>query len=188
SVVLIRIVELIQVELNGGKAHVFYPLRMRGKILRGRKVVLIKGSIAIDPDPVAEFATQQLINRNVQRLAGKIPKGGFNGRQHGDEHAGLRAFKEATPPDVFKQPVHVQRTASPDPPTHHLNEMVCSRRRIHGFATTPNILVGVYLDEKTVPVPDIAALDLRDLQITGRRQLRCTINGFLITFSEGGEG
>jgi hypothetical protein len=48
--------------------------------------------------------------------------------------------------------------------------MVRAGNGVYTLATSPYILVGIDLNEEAMPIPDITAFDLCDLQIGGLRQ------------------
>ena len=107
GIILVRVISLIQIELDRRKSHVGGFGGTLGKLLRRRQPKLIQRRIHVDPDPVAKLPAQELIHRQAQRLAGKVPQCCFDRRQHGNVHARLGSFKKAGSANVLEQPVHV---------------------------------------------------------------------------------
>ena len=65
--------------------------------------------VAVDPDPVAHLAAQQLIDRQAEGFAGQIPERDLDRGERGDVLAGLRAGEDAGGANPLEERVDVQR-------------------------------------------------------------------------------
>ena len=161
-VVLVRVVPLIEVELDGGVAGLGGLASPPVRTAPAWAASPDRAPYPVDADAIAELPAEQLVHRHVQRLAGQIPQRGFHGRQHGDEHAGLRAPEDAALPNLLEQPMHVERTLVAKALAEALDEMVGALNGVDSFAAAPDALVRVDLHEQASA--HVAALHIGDAQ------------------------
>ena len=159
---LFGIVRLIQVEFHGGVAILGRLCRRLSKLLRGGELCLIQGGIQVHTDAIAELAAEQLIHREVQRLAGQIPERRFHRRQDCHEHAGLSAAEHAALPNLLEQSMDVERALVAKTLAEALDQMVGALNGIDRLATPPDALVRVDLHEQASA--HVSALHVRDAQ------------------------
>ena len=72
-------------------------------------------AVGIDPDPVAELAAQQLVDRHPQRLALQVPERDLDPGERGDQRAGEPALKHEPAPQVLEERVDGEGIASDEP-------------------------------------------------------------------------
>jgi hypothetical protein len=161
-IVPVRIVRLIEVELHGRVPHLRGGRRGLGELLRPRQLRLVQRRVDIDADAVPELSAEQLVHRHVQGLAGQVPEGRFHGRQHRNEHTGLRAPEDAALADLFEEPMDVERTLPANALPEALCQVVGPLDGIDGLATAGDPLVGVNPHEHAAA--HIGALQVRDPQ------------------------
>ena len=94
------------IHFHDGKSLIHTALHPQGEGLR----IIYRGCIHIDPHPVAIFSSQQLVERNLIDLPGKIPQGHLHPRYS----ASLAAMIPELLNDL-KDPFHVAGILPEDP-------------------------------------------------------------------------
>src|SRR5690606_14937317 len=141
SIILLRIVPLVKVELDTCETHILAFFRGLRKI-RGRwQIALVQSSITIDSDLVSEFSSKELINGYVEYLARDIPQCRLDRRQHCDIYPGLRSAEYSGASQVFKQAMIVQRISALESLLHHLHKMIGPSHCVDPFAPSVHILI-----------------------------------------------
>ena len=123
---------------------------------------MIQRGVQVDANPITELPAEQLIHRDVQRFAGQIPQSRFQGRQHRDEDARLRASEDAALAKLLEVAMDVERALIAKALAEALDHVVGALNGIDRFTAAPDPLVGVDLHEQTAA--HVAALHIGDAQ------------------------
>src|SRR5829696_1695922 len=155
---------LVDVELERVKAEgddLLCPL----SVGRGREV-LARVAVAVEADCVPELAAEELIDRQAERLPGKIPEGDLDPGHRRDRCPRHCPVEELGPSHLLEKHVDVERALAKDGVLQRVDHLRTAFATVDALPVADDTLVGEDADVGRVAVPlDLRGADIGDLHL-----------------------
>ena len=120
-------------------------------------------TVAIEPNRVAEFAPEQLVDRDADDLAGQVPERDLDSGHRRDGRTRHCAVEQPGPAHLLVEHVYIQRILANDVLGERFDHRRAALAAMDAFAVPDHTLVGVDADIGGIAVSlDFSRADISD--------------------------